>query len=434
MAANYKIGLAKTKITPEIPFWMTGFAARTVPASGVLHDIWAKAVVIEEKPGHRMIIVTTDLLGLTRQVTDKVAEELKAKYQVLRNQIVFNSSHTHSGPMVWPGLSMIADYSHDDQVKAAKYGDLLVSKLVEVVGDAMSHMMDMQLSVGHTEATFAFNRRLVTEKGVQHTVNKGGVTDHDVPVIKMTTPDGKVKGILFAYACHNTTIQANNTLINGDYAGFAQIALEKKYPDAIALYMQGCAGDQNPAPRGTVELAEKYGEQLADAVSKVVDGKTRAIKPTISSTYERIGLEFTPYTVDKYQHDIETGDAYVQRRAKLMLEAYNRGWDIKHYDYPIQAINFGNSFYMVALGGETTVDYSLELKKKYKGKDLFVAGYNNEVVCYIPSERVLAEGGYEADENLIYYGMSGPFKPGLESKIINTVTAELKKLGITPSK
>jgi neutral ceramidase len=426
--ASYKIGIAKTKITPEIPFWMTGYAARKVPASGVLHDLWAKAIIIEERPGHRIVIVTTDLLGLPRQITQKAANELETKFNIARGQIMFNSSHTHSGPMVWPSLSIIADYTYDDQKKVSAYGDFLADKLVAVVTEAMGNITDMRLSVGHTQVLFGANRRHVTNTGVSQAVNKEGIIDHDVPVFKITTPDGKVKGILFGYACHNTTIQAENTLINGDYAGFAQLALEAKYPDAIAMFVLGCAGDQNPAPRGTVVLARQHGEDLAAQVSKLVDGKMRAINPTLQSTYSTIDLEFKPYPLGKYQKDITTGDSFVQRRAKLMLDAYNRGWDITHYNYPIQVINFGNSFYIIALAGEPTVDYSLKLKQLLKNKDVFVAGYCNEVVCYIPSERVLAEGGYEADDNLIYYGMAGPFKPGLENKIINKVIADIKKI------
>jgi neutral ceramidase len=428
MAASYKIGIAKTKITPETPFWMTGYAARTVPSTGVLHDLWAKAIVIEERPGHRIIIVTTDILGLNRQISEKAVSILQAKFNITRDQIMFNSSHTHSGPMVWPSLGILADYSYEDQKKISAYGDFLAEKMAAVVTEAMGNMTDMQLSVGHTQALFGINRRKVASTGVAHTENKTGVTDHDVPVLKITTPDGKVKGILFGYACHNTTIQADNTLMNGDYAGFAQLALEAKYPDAIAMFVMGCAGDQNPAPRGTVDLARKHGETLATAVSKLVDGTMRAIAPTVQSTYSTIDLEFNPYPIAKYQNDMISGDAYVQRRAKLMLDAYNRGWDITHYNYPIQAINFGNSFYIIALAGETTVDYSLKLKELLKGKDVFVSGYNNEVVCYIPSERVLAEGGYEAESNLIYYGMAGPFKPGLEKKIITKVIADVKKI------
>ncbi|MES2378868.1 MAG: neutral/alkaline non-lysosomal ceramidase N-terminal domain-containing protein [Bacteroidota bacterium] len=434
MAASYKIGIAKTKITPETPFWMTGYAARTVPSTGVLHDLWAKAIIIEERPGHRIVIITTDLLGLPRQISEKAANLLQAKFNITRSQIMFNSSHTHSGPMVWPNLGILADYTYEDQKKISAYGDFLVDKFVAVVTEAIGNMTDMQLSVGHTEVLFGMNRRRIVPTGVAHTENKVGVNDHDVPVLKITTPDGKVKGILFGYACHNTTIQADNTLINGDYAGFAQIALEAKYPDAVAMFVIGCAGDQNPAPRGTIELAKQHGENLAAEVSKLVDGKMRAINPTVQSTYSTIDLEFNPYPIDKYQKDMTSGDQYLQRRAKLMLDAYNRGWDITRYNYPIQAINFGNSFYIIALGGEPTVDYSLKLKQLLKNKDVFVAGYSNEVVCYIPSERVLAEGGYEAESNLIYYGMAGPFKPGLENKIITKAVADIKKISGSGSK
>ena len=432
-AAGFKIGLAKTNITPDVPVWMTGFAARTTPATGILHPLWAKAMAIEDASGHRMIIVSTDLLGLPHQVSEKVANALYEKIRIQRKEIMFNSSHTHSGPMVWPGLSMIADYSMEDQRKVSLYQRTLTDKLVEVVLEAIKNVAPMQLSVGHGQANFAFNRRVITKTGVASGVNKEGVTDHDVPVIKVTAPDGTVKGVLFGYACHNTTIQGDNTLLNGDYAGFAQINLEKRYPDAIAMFVLGCAGDQNPAPRGTIALAQQHGDSLAKAVATVVNEKMRPIAPYIQSSWLTTQLEFQPRSVDDYEKDMETGSVYVQRRAKLVLEAYNRGWDTKHYTYPIQAINFGNSFYIIALAGETVVDYSLKIKEHFKGKDLFVAGYSNEVMCYIPSERILKEGGYEANDNLIYYGMMGPFKTGIERKIMNGTIQALKAVGVSPA-
>lgn len=57
--AEIKVGVARKIITPQTPFWLTGFASRDKPSTEVLHDLWAKAVVFEEKPGSYVVIVTT---------------------------------------------------------------------------------------------------------------------------------------------------------------------------------------------------------------------------------------------------------------------------------------------------------------------------------------------------------------------------------------
>ena len=240
---------------------------------------------------------------------------------------------------------------------------------------------------------------------------------------------GEIKAVLFGYACHNTTLMGNNYLINGDYAGFAQIDIEKKIPTATAFFILGCAGDQNPEPRGTVELAIKHGNSLADQVVNLVHSKdVKPVKNELQSYFSTIPLKFKKVPVADYQKDLQSPDKFIQRRAKLMLEAYNKGWNTETYSYPIQGIRLGNEFRMIALGGEVVVDYSLRTKKEFPIKNIFVAGYSNEVMCYIPSERVLKEGGYEADSSMIYYGMPGPFEKGIEEKIMAAIYLTIKKI------
>ena len=145
-------------------------------------------------------------------------------------------------------------------------------------------------------------------------------------------------------------------------------------------------------------------------------------------------LEFLTFDPGVYEKEIQSSDIYIQRRAKLMLEAYNKGWDISRLPYPVQAVRFGKDLTILALGGEVVSDYSLSVKKKFAGENLFVAGYCNEVQCYIPSQKILAEGGYEPESSMIYYGLPGPFADNVETKINKTIDRVLKRTGARPSK
>ena len=424
--STMQVGIAKINITPKSPAFMTGYANRDKPSEGVLHDLWAKALVLSNKE-EKMIIVTTDLLGLSHQVSVEVAEKIQAKLGIERRQLMFNSSHTHSGPMIWPSLSVISEYSPADQKIVSEYTQVLVDKLVTVIVNAYEHQELMQVSVGNTSADFAINRRALAAQ--KNGINLPGPIDHEVPVLKFMNSSGEIKAVLFGYACHNTTLMGNNYFINGDYAGFAQLEIEKKIPTATAFFILGCAGDQNPEPRGTVELATKHGNNLADQVVALVHSKElKPIKNELQSYFSTIPLKFKKVPVADYQKDLQSSDKFIQRRAKLMLEAYNKGWNTETYSYPIQGIRLGNEFRMIALGGEVVVDYSLRTKKEFPGKNIFVAGYSNEVMCYIPSERVLKEGGYEADSSMIYYGMPGPFENGIEEKIMAAIYLTIKKI------
>ena len=83
----------------------------------------------------------------------------------------------------------------------------------------------------------------------------------------------------------------------------------------------------------------------------------------------------------------------------------------------MQAWKIGNLTW-VALGGEVVIDYSFRLRSEL-GPNLWVFGYSNDVMAYIPSERVLKEGRYEGDTSMVPYGKPSAWSPGIEEKIIS---------------
>ena len=91
------------------------------------------------------------------------------------------------------------------------------------------------------------------------------------------------------------------------------------------------------------------------------------------------------------------------------------------YPYPVQVWRLGPELTWVALGGEVMVDYSLRLKKELGLGKTWVAGYSNDVMAYIPSLRVLKEGGYEGGGAMVYYGLPSPWAPRVEEDIVTAV-------------
>ncbi len=419
--SDFEVGFGRKIITPEkLPFWLRGYASREKPASEIDHNLWTKAVVIEDTESNRIIIVTVENLGLTRSITESVADSLMKKYKIDRSQVFFNSSHTHSAPVISPASYL----NTEDIITIAKYGQTLKDKIISAVALAMDNLEPAHLLVGHGSATFAKNRR---DKKFPQPV------DYDVPVLKITSLNGTLMGVLFGYACHNTTLTGKQTAINGDYAGYAQIELEKNHHGIYAMFLQGCGADIDPYPRGNIELAKQHGKSLANAVNSILEKRELIeVKPPIKTDYQVVDLEFKPFDLELYQKDLESTDKFAQRRAILMIDAYNKGWKTNIYSYPIQAVRFNNDFTIIALSGEVVVDYSFMLKKKYPNENLFVAGYCNEVVCYIPSKRILAEGGYEADDSMIYKGLSGPFADDVQDRVLNTIHQIMVNIGVNP--
>jgi hypothetical protein len=231
---------------------------------------------------------------------------------------------------------------------------------------------------------------------------------------------------MFGYACHNTTLGAYQ--INADYAGYAQQALEKSNPGAVALFVQGCGADANPLPRyqGTdpalvhysVELATMYGRILAASVDLVLHGKMKAIEGPLRTAFERVDIPFqTAPSVSEMQERGKHPDSSLRSQAERMLRVLERDGKLpRSYPDPIQVWQFGQTLKFIALGGEVVVDYALRLKGRYGWENTWVAGYSNDVFAYVPSARVLKEGGYEAQG-----GEGGPFSAATEEIIVEKV-------------
>ncbi len=430
--AGFRAGVAALDITPEGPIWLSGYASRTHPSTGVRLHLSAKALAIEDGKKQRVVIVTTDLIGLPRAITDAVSARLAKEQGLERQQIVFNSSHTHTGPVVRANLATMYDLSPQDQERVEVYSRDLSQKLFQVVVGAIANLEPVTLGYAQGEAPFAMNRRNSSRGAMKIADNPGGPVDRSVPVLRVTAPDGRLKAVLFGYACHNTTLTGEFYEISGDYAGYAQQAIEAAHPGATALFFLLCAGDQNPSPRSQPELAVEHGKTLAASVDRVLGAAMEPVKGDLRLAYELTELNFAPHTRETFEADLGGKNAFLARRARQMLKAYDERQPVRRTPYPVQAVRFGAGPVLLALGGEVVIDYDLRAKREYPKTKLIVAGYSNDVMCYIASKRVLKEGGYEAVDSMIYYGMPGPFADDVEERVFEAIHRVMKRVGVKP--
>jgi hypothetical protein len=306
-----------------------------------------------------------------------------------------------------------------DEEVVRRYTARLIDQVVEVIGAAIHKLAPAQVSFAQGFAGFAVNRRrAVMSRSLP------GPVDHDVPVLAVKSADGTLRAIVFGYACHNTVLA--DYVINGDYAGFAQEVLERQHAGATAMFVQDCGADANPLPRRSVELARKYGEILAAAVDEVLGGKMRPQSGPIQAAFQLVDIPFQkPPSREELQGRLNDRNSSLVRHARYMLSIYERQGKLPdRYPYPVQVWQFGPGLKWIILGGEVVVDYSLRFKQEYGWDDTWVAGYSNDVFAYIPSLRVLKEGGYEGGGAMIGYGQPGPFAPPVEEVIASQV-AEL---------
>ncbi|HUY91420.1 MAG TPA: neutral/alkaline non-lysosomal ceramidase N-terminal domain-containing protein [Pirellulales bacterium] len=431
-AEGWKAGAAKTVITPEKLMWMSGYGARDKPAEGKLIDLWAKAIVLEDPSGKRAALVTLDLVGIDRDLGLRIRDGLDKKYGLKREQTALASSHTHCGPVV--GENLIAMYAIDEtQHKLVReYAASLEQKVTALVGKAIERLAPATIAWGAGQATFAVNRRNNKETDVPQLREQGrlvGPVDYDVPVLSVRDGDGKLKAVVFGYACHATVMGFYQW--SGDYPGFAQLALEESHPDAVALFWAGCGADQNPLPRREVELSKHYGQELADAVDRTLAGIMRPIEGDLATAYAEIELPFEKLpTQAELEQTAASGNKFEAGRAKLLLGKIAAGKPLRPtYPYPVQTWRLGDELLFVTLGGEVVVDYAVRLKIELGRERTWVAGYANDVMAYIPSRRVLTEGGYEGGGSMVYYGQPSIWAPPVEELIVKEVHQQAQAIG-----
>ena len=380
----------------------------------------AKALALEHD-GRRFVLITVDLLGVTAAMRHRIGATLSRTHHLEAEAWMLAASHTHCGPVVDDQLSVAYDLDDAQRSAIAAYTATLESTIAGLAGAALERLEPVGLASGEGRATFGANRRTL--------FLPPGPVDPAVPVLRVIRADGRPMAIVFGYACHNTTLQAAMTQFHGDYAGVAQRELERRYPAAQAMFLAGCGADVNPSPRGTTALVEQHGAALADAVGDAL-GDLRPIEGDTSAGLELVELPFgdVPDRAGWLARQ-KSDDIYVRRHAALMLDRLNRDGSLERaHAEPVQVWRLGG-LTLVALGGEVVTDYALRLKREHSSAHLWVAAYCNDVSCYIPSGRVLQEGGYEGGGAMIYYGRPGPFDPSVEGRIITTAGRLMRRLG-----
>jgi neutral ceramidase len=436
---GWKAGVARVDTTPTVPVRMAGYGSRTAPSEGVAHPLVAKALALSDEHNSKVVFVTCDIIAFRRPFTMRVTDRVKAKYGLPRENVVLFASHNHAGPSPAepPGLAGTNRTSGAGFENNIAYTRDLEDKIVALIGEALGKMEPVSLTYGIGRAHFALNRREPTPKGIRLGKNPAGPIDESVPILRVQRADGKPLAIVFGYACHNTTLRHDMMKIAADFAGYAQDRIEADHPGAVALFVTGCAGDADPHPFGTLEMAKDHGEELGQAVKFVLDHPTwvTAVTGSLRTAFLETTIHFGgPTDRASYEKLLKDSNPGLRRHAQRMIEIIDEGRPIRteYPYYSAQAFSVGDQLTLVALSGEVVVDYSIRLQKELggEGKTLWVAAYANDVVGYIPSVRVLKEGGYEAGES--FYGSTwpAPFADDIESIVVKAAHQVVEKVRV----
>lgn len=421
--ATYQVGAAKIDITPTRPVLLSGYAARKHDLKvDVAHPLFARAVVFGSDDQEPRILVVVDTCGVPASLQRSIAAEVEKRHDIPRDHFTLAATHTHGAPMLTGVLEnlLTRELSAAERAAVDGYTQDLREKVLAVIAEALSRRKPSRLRYGVGEVDFAFNRR------------RGPVVDHAVPVLVVEDLEARPHAILTGYACH-CVAASNGEQITGDWAGVAAAAIERDFPQATALVLAGCGADQNPQDKGGIPAAERQGGELATEVKRIVEGELQLVNGPLQSEFAEIELPLQDLPSKETWKERAEQPGITGHHAKRNLDRLQRGETLPtKLTYPIQSWAFGKDLTMVFLGGEVVVDYALAIKREFGSERVWITAYANDVACYIPSERVLKEGGYEGGGAMVWYDQPAHLKPGLEGLILEEFRSQLKAMNRTP--
>ncbi len=427
-AAEWKAGVARIKITPDKPLVMSGYASRIKPYESIEHDLWAKALVLEDVAGNRAAILTMDLAGIYSDITPAIYAGIEKSTGIKKDAVLLTWSHTHSGPRLSLKSAPYPGVPATDIRNTVEYTRQLQQQLVELTATAARQLQPVSLGRTTGVATFVMNRRERTSRGIRLGVNPSGHIDRNVPVMKVTSADGRLIAVLFQAACHNTTLGPRNDKLAGDYAGFAQIHIEENHPGTLAMFMAGCGGNANPYPRDSMELARRHGTELGTEVRRLLNEKPAPVNGPLKTVRGDAHLTLQPPgKPEELEKLAQSGPNYLRGNARTMLDALKKGEPLpSHFSAPVSVWQFGDSLTLIGISGEVVSGYVLAMQNSIGHLNLWVTAYCHDYFGYLPDAQIVRDGGYETR------GLSsglGWFAEEAEADMVRTITELARKAG-----
>lgn len=427
-------------MTPDKPIFMHGFGARTSKSEGVHDQLYVKAAMLEANK--TLLILTIDALGADRSFVLGIKDALKDKFGLEHHEVLINFSHTHHSVFLTGldtehrrGAYSIAQEGWSDNDEELDYSEdealfrFMRDTILRMTDYCRNHLVPGELSIGRGLSDFAVSRRKPDGKGgVLWSPYYDGVIDNELLVMKLTDAAGAVKGILYNYGCHTTSMGSDNMLLSNDFAGRTSRVLEETYPGAAAMFLQGCAGELKPRKSAdgtrfksmTIAEMEEAGTDLANDVITVMENVSFETVRCSFSTALADPLLYTEQTSAAFYEPIATNpdsNSFYRNAAIRTIQAIKDASIKDRIPHYISIWKLDDRHRIVSMEGEVSTEYSLLIKKLFAGDTTLTLGYTNGVYCYIPTRKMIGEGGYESDCNF-FFDMRGPFVPEIEDIIV----------------
>ncbi|MHB1654249.1 MAG: glucosamine-6-phosphate deaminase [Desulfitobacteriaceae bacterium] len=416
---NIKLGTAKVDITPQHPIPLAGFVHRHGHFEGVSHPLHAKVFLFQQSGDEgeirQILLVSADLIWWGTDRLPILRSRLKQEFGLSTSSIILHATHNHSGPqtsgLFTPSLGKLD----------LKYVQELEEKLVEGVRSTFQNLEPVTIERGGGECDFSIHRRKVINGQMTMAPNPDGPTDPEVTVIRFLSNSGTIKALLVHYTCHAATTGDN--VVSSEFPGVAMDYVEEQLGgEIVAAYLQGFCGDVRPALihnsafyRGNDKEVCRLGQTLGNEVICIARGPMQALlQSSLVSLTFRADLPFQELPTSEELHQKLTEEGIQAEWAELLMSYPER--IRSSIPLEISWVQLAEGLSLLTANAEMVVHYGLLIKDKFSGQVLPV-GYTNGMIGYVPTAEQIAEGGYEAKDSGLYFGLPAPFASTLEEWI-----------------
>lgn len=420
MSFNIKLGTAKINITPSKPVPLAGFAVRKELGSfeGVSQPLFARLFLFEQEDQQgelqRALMVSADLLWWGSDRVPNLKQRINSRWGIEEQSIILHATHTHSGPQTSRNFTPSLGECKDE------YLEQLENQLFEGIEQALCNVEPVNMERGQGFCGIGIHRRIKQgDLEAQMEPNPEGIVDHEIHVIKFVTAQEIPKAILVHYACHPVITREN--LISSEFTGVAMELLESTLGGtAVAAFLQGCCGDINPSEDGQFCFGQdrdvqRLGRKFADDILAVLQRPMITVPAApIHFHTQSILLPFRELpSLDKLESVKSESDVRGEWSRLLLASSQSLS---PHAQFEITLLRIGEGLSFLAMNSEVVVEYGLFLKELYHNQILPIP-YSNGMIGYMPTAKQLEDGGYEAKESTLYFGLPAPFDPKIETII-----------------
>ncbi|MBN1490872.1 MAG: neutral/alkaline non-lysosomal ceramidase N-terminal domain-containing protein [Phycisphaerae bacterium] len=404
-----QVGASQVDITPEVGVELAGFAKRIQPSTGILDRLGARSLYLEQD-GERLLWIHADLIGVDRPLVLAMRKWAGQRWGLESHQVMISATHTHSGPATIP----IQEAGAYDTM----YVDRLMTHMQQAAEAAVRAIEPCVVATVEGRLDLAVDRR---KKATPH-------TDPRVAGLGFRRADGQYVAAITNYAMHAVALGPTNRLISADMPGRTAARLSQQLPgEPITLVTNGACGNLNP-PFENVSAAqiEDWGGQIADAIADRFHNAEVADQPVFRTLSRVVPLPLDALDVDEiaaYAAHIandptslaEWGERFrraVDHWRRTMIAAVRTGKAQHTRDAELFAVRIGD-LAMLGMNAEVFSRFTDDVRERTRRR-LYVVGYANGDMGYIPTRPAYDEGGYEVEIAHLFYGNFRPKAGGLE--------------------